>query len=561
MLKKFTWIVALLAALTIVIGCTNAGLDPEWDDPDKDFKKIDLIALDDDGEKVIFNTFAGQPDKQGGWATDGYIDDENGVTVESTLKVSDFTGARFLVIETAKNPTGGLHLVWQSKNFPDNGWKTQDKSVLADNSNANPGTTKKTGNAYGGATIRVDLPIALGGTYGNFLAATDFMRFIIAYYSPDLAGLDVQEAYLLVSDKKSPISPEIEGLSNSRALGSLGQTNIRISADEYGWQFSELVKAKQPKDTLPIDELRDADYLLLVTKGGGIGVNGGLGGYSELAVTLEFTSSKIKTTAATPTVAEKKEKIASKSGETILYSESIAFLHSDAEEVFFVIDLSDLDGFGDIAATVGGSGTNSAENAFDNISLILNYAPMDNLGLVQAYLFDSTALGTLPTVDGTDTINLGGTYLGQTLGPFGIITREDVLLPALFQAPVDVFTGAMVDDDGAPSTTEGYSDNAFANFKKGWLPATGAAALKAVTKPGSFVRVTVTNHSGGNRSNWGCGDFGGYSWNAPDPLNATVTVNTFDVLVADLDLSNAAGVNFNSWNLVEITGAELYVAK
>jgi len=412
MLKKFTWIVALLAALTIVIGCTNAGIDPEWDDPDKDFKKIDLIALDDDGEKVIFNTFAGQPEKQAGWATDGYIDDENGVTVESTLKVSDFTGARFLVIETAKNPTGGLHLVWQSKNFPDNGWKTQDKSVLADNSNANPGTTKKTGNTYGGATIRIDLPIALGTTYGNFLAATDFMRFVLAYYSPDLDGLDIQEAYLLISDKKSPISPELGGLYSN----GLGQTNIRKSADEYGWQFSELVKTKQPKDTLPIADLRDAKYLVLATKGGGIGITKPTGGYKEISVILDAGSGN--------------------SFETIVGEKDvgISFAHKVDRFVFFVFELDKLIGYDDTVTAEkkkGGTGPDKDDPVpkFDAITLTVKYAPMEELGLWAAYFIEDDLTSIIPTV-GTATKKLERTVLADT-EEYGYISNDPDFKSAL----------------------------------------------------------------------------------------------------------------------------------
>jgi len=593
MLKKFTWIVALLAALTIVIGCTNAGVDPEWDDPDKDFKKFDLGEV---------NTFAGQPDKQQGWATNGYIDDENGVVVESAFKISDFTSARFLVIETEKNPTGGMQLVWQSKNFPATGWTVQKYDILANNSNANPGTTKKTGNAYGGATIRVDLPLVFGPSYGNYLEAADFLRFIIAYYSPDLDDLGIKEAYLLISDKKSVVPNDVEGMSDSKDFGRLGLTTIRNSSEEYGWKFSEKDKdGKLPKDTLDISQIRDATHLVIVSKSGGVKVNDKLVGFKELSVILKFTSTRSTTTRAERKVNDVVVKdedgntvydytttaIASAS-ETTSLGEYIGFAHG-TEDVLFVIELSKLVGISNRAAKVGGYGDVPAANVpkgvdadpnkpkFDSIDLLLNYNTLDQFGLVTAYLIDDSANSDIPdyaTVYATNdsTEKLDGKLLGIASGDFGYITIENVLLPILFEAPVELTIYAS--DGGTPPVY----DQPYGGTGNGWIVGNDYTKLKnaKANNPGSFVRVTVENRSGSGRSGWGCGHFGtnndsgapggANNFNAPSPFPADA-VGFVDFSVDNFIFTKTDGsgdyndLYVNNWNSVAYTKVELYVAK
>jgi len=574
MLKKFTWIVALLAALTIVIGCTNAGIDPEWDDPDKDFKKFNLVTTDDDGEAVIFNTKAGNPKQQQGWATDGYIDDENDEVVASAFKISDFTGARFLVIETANNPRGGLDIVWQSKNFPATGWLTQKYAALASNSNANPGTTKKTGNAYGGATIRIDLPIVFGPTYGNYLAAADFLRIILAYYSPDLDDLDVKEAYLLISDKKSPISPELDGLS---ATSGLKQTTIRKSADEYGWQFAEKVGTPTPKlpaGTIDIDTLRDAEWLLLVTKGGGTGINGGLGGWNKpLTITFEFNSTKIKTTAATQTVAEKKEKIDSKSVEKNLYGDSFAYEHTDSEEVYFLIDLSTLGISGNLTATVGGDGTNKNDEAYDKVDITLNHAPLEQFGIIKAYLLDDEDddLNKTNADALSKTVDLKGTFLGQAVGPFGYVTNDsDLVFAFLYVTPGVELIGDAVNGSDVTYTVPDPQWTAPARGHGGWAcikPTTAAfAALDAAT-PGSFLRFTIQNSAGGaagplgDRGGWGSAELGVGKENMNGVSGATGTRDIEVSIVKGKGWDPVNGFIFNFFNDQAATSILLYVAK
>jgi len=533
MLKNKLWIVALIAALTIAfIGCTYGGIDPDWEDPDKDFKKFDLGA---------FNTYAGQPDKQAGWASNGYVDSENNEVVESEFKISDFTGARFLVIETAHNAEGGLRLVWQSKNFTAPGWATQHYAILADSSAANPGTTKKDGNIYGGQTIRVDLPVVFGSSYGNFLSAEDYVRFIIAYYSPDLEALDVKEAYLLISDKQSEISPELEGLSDTVGIG---QTTIRNSANEYGWEFAELDKDnKQPEGTIAISEIRDATHLVLATKGGGIKVNDALVGFKDLKVILQAGSNKNET--------------------SLIGDLGIGYAHKVAEEVFFVIELDKLVGYDDtVAGTVGGDG-DDADDLIGNVKLFLNYAPLEDLGLTAVYLVNDTASGLDKSGISAsfNTEDLAGSFLGTPSGSYGYVTNYNALIAIWFEAPVELTIFAS--DGGTPPKY----DQPYSGTGNGWIVGADYAKLKAAPA-GSFVRVTVENRSSGNRGGWGCGHFGtnnnGNNFDAPSPLppNAVSFVDFYiDDFVFEKDGTPYNDLYVNCWNDVAYTKVELYVIK
>jgi len=369
MLKNKVWIVALIAALAMVFfGCTNMGVDP--DAPKEEYEKIPL------GEPG-FNTVAGMPASQKGWATDGYKDSDNPTAAADGYKLADFLAASHFVIETAKNAEGGLSFVWQAKNFPDNNWNTQKFAALADSSSPNKGVTKEA-NKLGGQTIKIELAAVMGSTYGAFLESEDYVRFVIAYYSPDLSALDVKEAYLLKPLKEPPPVPaDLTGLDP--AFG-LGQTTIRKSGNEYGWQFTKKgTDGKVPAGYADIATLREADYFFFVSKGGGLKApNGDLIGYEQLSVIIQ---------------AEGEEGV-----ETALYKDEIGFEHTSGDSVYFVIELATLI---DYAKTIGATwtakdiedkkaptGAKAGDPKYDSINLTLKYASrLENLGLVAGYLY------------------------------------------------------------------------------------------------------------------------------------------------------------------------------
>jgi hypothetical protein len=383
MLKKISWIVALFAALTMAfVGCTNLGVDPN--------EVVEEVTRVDLGEPG-FNTIAGSPKQQQGWATNGYVDSDAGVTIEgAAYTIDDFKKAKYLVIETAKNAMGGLHLIWQSKNFQDPGWRTQDFEALANDSKPKAGV-KKESNSYGGQQIKIELGKVFGASYNNYLAAEDNIRLVLAYYSPDLDDLNVKEAYLLL-----PATP-VAGNTSAPGLMpkfGLGDTTIRNSANEYGWKFTAKdKKGKLPKGIGDVAKLRDATHFFLVSKEGGVSAGNGvsvLAGYEQLSVILEAGGN---------------------SYETKLYNDIILFTHRD-ETVIFAIELDKLNGYN---STIGAKVTQADldkkpsppagillnDYKWKNVNVIVKYASaIENFGLKAGYILTDEDADDPP--DGND---------------------------------------------------------------------------------------------------------------------------------------------------------------
>jgi hypothetical protein len=506
MLKKISWIVALFAALTIVfMGCTNLGVDP--DAPVEDVERVDLGAPG-------FNTVAGQSATQRGWATDGYVDGDNPVVAAEGYKIADFKKAKYLVIETGKNAMGGMQFVWQSKDAPDDGWKTQKFDALANDSKPNKGVTKEA-NKLGGQTIKIDLKTIMGPTYAGFLDCSDFVRFVIAYYSPNLDDLNVKEAYLLVSAEAQSGGTSLPGLNTKVGLGD---TTIRRSGSEYGWTFAvKDSKGNVPKGTKAnpikfkdVKELRDADWLVLITDGGGRGINDGIGGFDELSVTFEATGKYVDRVAET----------------TSLYGENFPLNFNQGGQVVFVIDLQAIPGFDKIVAEQTFSqaevdkdkelkdkakGFKVGEIKYYVVNLILktNFA---ELALVKAYLIDDPGVDLAtpdPLLDesklpgSADSEALKGQYLGQVVGPFGAsyVTDYDVTVPIFFDASVVLFDVT----DQSNSVFENNASGGLGSWTgSGWghIPLTTATTYTALNAlpAGSFLRVTMSQTSGADRS-------------------------------------------------------------
>jgi hypothetical protein len=546
MLKKISWIVALFAALTIVfMGCTNLGVDPDAEP--EDVERIDLGAPG-------FNTVAGQPNMQKGWATDGYTDVDNPEAAAEGYKLADFKKAKYLVIETANNARGGMQFVWQSPNFPDDNWTKQKFDALASSSAANPGVTKES-NKLGGQTIKIDLKKVMGSTYSNFLDATGNVRFIIAYYSPNLADLDVKEAYLLVSAEAQEAGTELAGLGDGYA--QLGQTTVRKSANEYGWQFAvKDSKLNVPKGFKDVEELRDAKYLVLVSQGAGIGVNGELAAYEELSITFEATGKYVDTLRAT----------------TSLWGPTLEYAHG-SEEVFFVIDLTDVPGWSTIvqeqkfgtndqAVKDGKAKVNDIK--YYVVNLTLKYASaLPNFGITKAYIFeDETTLNTALAKPATGADDLESVFMGQTITTSGYITKTNILLAILWESPV-LFN--LSDDDdivagtGNPSTP---GTAAYAGTGDGFIVNTTKITAIKDAKAGSFLRAKIKNNSSGGRSGWGIGVVGAAGLNGPGGFAAGSSAYV-DFEPSAIKGANAWGANIyiNIYNDCAFEGFELYVLK
>jgi hypothetical protein len=502
MLKKISWIVALFAALTIVfMGCTNLGVDPDAEV--EDVERIDLGAPG-------FNTVAGNPSQQKGWATDGYTDVDNPEEAADGYKLADFKKAKYLVIETAQNAKGGLQFVWQSANYPDNGWKLQKFDALASSSGANPGVTKEA-NKLGGQTIKIDIKKVMGSTYANFLEASGNVRFIIAYYSSNLADLDVKEAYLLVSAEAQEAGTELPGLGDG--LGQLGQTTVRKSGTEYGWQFAVRdSEGKLPKGFKDVAELRpDASepvYLLLVTEGGGIGINSGVGGFHELSITFE----------ASGKFANDGSKGGKASRTTSLYGEYFHLTFNQGGQVVFVIDLKQVPGYTTIVAEQKFSSAEVTNDKTGNIKLndikyqvvnLILQTKFPEFGMTRAYVYKDTA-GTLaksaiPSAFHAE--DLEGSFLAQPVGPFGgsYVTDYDVTLPMFYDgATLDLWN----DKTGTTAFTEPTG-----NWQERWIATPADITAIQGAPNGSFLRVYLKNVSGGDRSGWGCVNV---KWNASE---------------------------------------------
>jgi hypothetical protein len=565
MLKKISWIVALLAALTIVfMGCTNLGVDP-----DAEVEDVERLDLGDPGTPG-FNTVAGQPAQQKGWATDGYTDVDNPEAAAEGYKLADFKKAKYLVIETAQNAKGGLQFVWQSANFPDDGWKTQKFDALASSSGANPGVTKEA-NKLGGQTIKIDIKKVLGPTYSNFLEASGNVRFIIAYYSSNLADLDVKDAYLLVSKEAQSGGTELPGLGEG--LGQLGQTTVRKSSTAYGWTFAvKDSKGNLPKGTeknpikfkdvaLLRDPVRDMGattpvlgdpfYLVLVTESGGVGINGEVSWFNEVKITFEATGKLV----------DRKAQTTSLWGPTLEYKAG--------GQVVFVIDLRAIPGYDDIVTEQKFSPAEETEDKklgdkakgikqgdikYYTVNLILE-TDFTEFGLKRAYLIRDT--GNVLVKSGVpanwDTEDLESEFLGQTVGVTNsYVTKYDVTLPFIYEAPVEI---ALADCYQQSSGNKPYNGDGGGFIKDSQLTLLEDAAK------GSFFRAHVRNNASSNRNNWGIGAIGGKSISAP--ANFPAGGESFiDVNISDMDLvNNGDGVYLNIWGSCVFTKFEIYEPK
>ena len=119
-----------------------------------------------------------------GWATDG-TDDK-----ETTLKIEDLIAAKFLVLELSKTPTGSMDIIWQGDNNSNWNW-TQTDGIL---NGGSPSAAK--GATLSNNELKIELKKALDN-YSKLSSCTK-VKLFIAYYTPDIAGLGITKAYLIL---------------------------------------------------------------------------------------------------------------------------------------------------------------------------------------------------------------------------------------------------------------------------------------------------------------------------------------------------------------------------
>ena len=348
-MKRYACIALLLALSFMFIGC-NGEPSEEIERPSAELKKVVL------GE---FNTWGGMTGAQAGWASNGYLD-ENDDPIVSEYTLEDFIAAKFIVIDTGALLRGGFFLTWGNEN---EGWvenRVATDSAAAISSAGCIIDLKQDG----GATITIDLEKAFGNRYNLYLSSQEYVRILLMYYGGDgpnetaLQDLNILETYLLVDTEGEidieppPPPPPPIGLGLDDDVG-LGDFTIRVSDNEYGWRFSSA-----ETDKFDMDYFRAASHLVLVTYGGGDGFETPEEGFNELSIVLQTSSTDY-------------------TNRTPLYDRDIEHWHTLKEYTCFVVKLDELRGYSNI---IDGN----------MVRLILQYPSMSQFGLVHAYLVNDS---------------------------------------------------------------------------------------------------------------------------------------------------------------------------
>jgi len=227
-MKKYSWIVALMLALTVIfIGCGADPLPPVIDDSET-FTDVEL--------GTDYNYFGGQPANQKGWATDG----QNDITKKLGIKLEDFQAAKYLVLELKEGGIkGGVHIVWGATcatkaeeadlGLSNTGWMSQQ--IVSDG--GDPDTAKGATLSTDKKTLKIELSKALN-RYDAYTSDTlTEVKLVVLYYQ----GVDnlVDNAYLQISNKPIPFVPatkiEINAPLNPVALSDIKLTATITPAD------------------------------------------------------------------------------------------------------------------------------------------------------------------------------------------------------------------------------------------------------------------------------------------------------------------------------------------
>jgi len=204
-MKKNSWIVALLLALTFTAFFISCGVDPiEIPPPEEEFDSIDLGA---------YNQWGGDKAKQAGWATAGNTSNEGIVAKDLGYKLDDFKAATRLVLElTDGGIKGGVNIIFGGNEGDAlGGW---NDVAVTNNSGVPNDLSAKDGNSL---IIYLDKVIASKGKT-SLWAANDSLKIIVAYYT----GKGVEE---LVKSAKLQIP-----------LAMVGVDNITLNGSKFDWQ-------------------------------------------------------------------------------------------------------------------------------------------------------------------------------------------------------------------------------------------------------------------------------------------------------------------------------------
>jgi hypothetical protein len=182
MMKKI-WPVLLTVVLIfslVTLGCgknddkeNNNGGNPDDNNTTDETNTFELgeFTISVDGNKK-------------GWATNGTDD------LTTTLTIENLIAAKYLVLELSKDPTGSMDIIWQGDNNSNWNWTQTDNILNAGSPSASKGAS------LSNKTLKIELAKALG-SYSKLTDCTRAKLFI-AYYTPDIAGLGVTKAYLIL---------------------------------------------------------------------------------------------------------------------------------------------------------------------------------------------------------------------------------------------------------------------------------------------------------------------------------------------------------------------------
>jgi len=226
-MKKYSWIVALMIALTVIfISCGADPLPPPPKDDSETFEDVDLAK---DGE-IVFNYI--NADTQKGWATDGH----NEAKSKLGIKIEDLQAAKYLVVELKEGqPAGGLQLIWggigealdnsdipKGGGTPNHGWM---QTNITDNT-GKPDITK--GVTLEGNVLKIQLSKALL-RYDLYTGTLKDIKILFGYYSTNVDSLGITKAYLQISSIPPEFTPATS-ITITPPAGPLARSNIKLAA-------------------------------------------------------------------------------------------------------------------------------------------------------------------------------------------------------------------------------------------------------------------------------------------------------------------------------------------
>jgi len=239
-MKKYSWIVALLLALSLSALFISCGVDPIVSEPPEGVTYTEVLLNNG------MNVWAGGKDQQQGWATgDGFkflgVGDKLETAKDLGYKAEDFKAAEFLEFElVAEAPKGGVQIIWGASEGNDKNiscWNS--KKLTTDNGviEAAAGVTERKETTDDGKEKKIwkiELKKALTD-YGKYKNA-DEVKIILQYYT----GKGVSDLYVANSGKL--LIPNVE-------VPFKEIKSITLDKDNFLWSGELELKAKfDPED-------------------------------------------------------------------------------------------------------------------------------------------------------------------------------------------------------------------------------------------------------------------------------------------------------------------------